>query len=285
MVCTMKCLKTFVLLMMADALVSAMSNCTSDANTPHSRKKRLIFITSERRLTLPPETLLVLTPTLSIPVARNLPTGYHASMTISIPFKIAFDDLGLTSEENPWGLWPAFFRRRRDTYSLPGINWAGGDREMLYQVAEDALHNMGLDGKACLLRAICEVFQLPLTNHGFFGEVLELFLSASRAPHAEKRLEEYARAERVGRSSGECFEYHEACQWSLFTNPGQLHWDDEEIEDAGVAGQCSKSPSSTENTSKKEAFFEIPRSPKPGSKKPTGMSTKKHTTENRSGFM
>ncbi|XP_066945033.1 uncharacterized protein [Macrobrachium rosenbergii] len=273
MLSTMKCLKTLVLLLMADALVSAMSNCTSDANTPHSRKKRLIFITSERRLTLPPETLLVLTPTLSIPVARNLPTGYHASMTISIPFKIAFDDLGLTSEENPWGLWPAFFRRRRDTTSLPGINWAGGDREMLYQVVEDALHNMGLDGKACLLRAICEVFQLPLINHGFFGEVLELFLSASRAPHANKRLEEYSRAERIGRSSGECFEYHEACQWSLFTNPGQLHWEDEDIDDEGVVGQCPKS-ASYEQTSKKEAFFEIPHTPSKTNVKKTTAITK-----------
>ncbi|XP_064083293.1 uncharacterized protein LOC135199314 [Macrobrachium nipponense] len=273
MLSTMKCLKTLVLLLMADALVSAMSNCTSDANTPHSRKKRLIFITSERRLTLPPETLLVLTPTLSIPVARNLPTGYHASMTISIPFKIAFDDLGLTSEENPWGLWPAFFRRRRDTTSLPGINWAGGDREMLYQVVEDALHNMGLDGKACLLRAICEVFQLPLINHGFFGEVLELFLSASRAPHADKRLDEYSRAERIGRSSGECFEYHEACQWSLFTNPGQLHWEDEDIADEGVVGQCSKS-ASYEQTNKKDAFFEIPHSPSKTNAKKTTAITK-----------
>ncbi|XP_068212345.1 uncharacterized protein [Palaemon carinicauda] len=285
MVCTMKCLKTFVLLIMVDALASAMSNCTSDGNTPHSRKKRLIFLTSERRLTLPPTTLLVLTPTLNLPVARNLPTGYGASMTISIPFKISFDDLGVTSEENPWGLWPAFFRKRRDTQSLPGINWAGGDREMLYQIAEEALHNMGLDGKACLLRAICEVFQLPLTNHGFFGEVLELFLSASRAPHADKRLEEYTRAERIGRSSGECFEYHEACQWSLFTNPGQLHWNDEETEDGGDASQCSKSPSSTEKSSKKETFFEIPQSPKPDVKKHRVMATKKHTTGNQLGFM
>lgn len=53
----------------------------------HSRVKRVIYLTSERRLTLPPETVLVLTPTLSLPFARNLPTGYGASMTISIPFK------------------------------------------------------------------------------------------------------------------------------------------------------------------------------------------------------
>ncbi|KAK8728696.1 hypothetical protein OTU49_009099 [Cherax quadricarinatus] len=52
-----------------------------------SRKKRLIFLTSDRRLALPPTTALILTPTLSLPLGRNLPLGYGASMTISIPFK------------------------------------------------------------------------------------------------------------------------------------------------------------------------------------------------------
>ncbi|XP_042887862.1 uncharacterized protein LOC122263492 [Penaeus japonicus] len=205
-------------------------------NTARSRSKRLVYYTSERRLSLPPETLVVLTPTLSLPFARNLPTGYDAAMTISIPFEIVFDDLGLTSEENPWGLWPDFgsVRKKRDNFTpLPGVNWAGGDREMMYQIVEDSLSNMGLNGSACLLRAICEMFQFPLEMHGFFGEVLELFFSASRSPHAEKRLSEYTRAERVGRSSGDCLEYHSACSLSLFTNPGQTMWINIDPKEAG----------------------------------------------------
>lgn len=59
----------------------------SSSSQAHSRKKRLIYYTSERRLTLPPGSVLVLTPTLSLPFMRNLPVGYGASMTISIPFK------------------------------------------------------------------------------------------------------------------------------------------------------------------------------------------------------
>ncbi|XP_063605400.1 uncharacterized protein LOC134780557 [Penaeus indicus] len=196
-------------------------------STAHSRPKRLVYFTSERRLRLPPETLLVFTPTLSLPAGRNLPIGYAASMTISIPFEIRFDDLGLTSEENPFGLWPKLgpFRKKRDSSApLSGINWAGGDREMIYQVIEDTLSNMGMNGTACLLRTICEMFQFPLEKHGFFGEFLELLFSASRSPHAEKRLPEYTRAERVGRASGDCFEYQTHCPRSLFTNPGQTMW-------------------------------------------------------------
>lgn len=48
-------------------------------------------------------------------------------------------------------------------------------REMMYQVVEDSLDNIGMEGKACLLRAICEMFQVPLVNHGFFGEIIEMF--------------------------------------------------------------------------------------------------------------
>ncbi|XP_069983139.1 uncharacterized protein [Penaeus vannamei] len=95
---------------------------------------------------------------------------------------------------------------------------------MMYHVVEETLSNMGMNGSACLLRAVCEMFQFPLKSHGFFGEVLELFFSVSRSPHAERRLGEYTRAERVGRSSGDCLEYHAHCPLSLFTNPGQTMW-------------------------------------------------------------
>lgn len=45
----------------------------------------------------------------------------------------------------------------------------------MYKVVEESLQSVGLDGKACLLRAICEMFEIPLPNHGFIGELLDLF--------------------------------------------------------------------------------------------------------------
>ena len=50
-------------------------------------------------------------------------------------------------------------------------------RVLLYQAVEDLLFKFGLEGKACLLRAICEMHESPLIGYGFFGEVLELFLT------------------------------------------------------------------------------------------------------------
>ncbi|XP_045138086.1 uncharacterized protein LOC123520158 [Portunus trituberculatus] len=218
----------FMVLATLSANCSAANNCT---NKPQSRQKRLIMFTSDRRFAFPPATVMLVTPTLSLPFGRNLPTGYGSSLTISVPFKVSFDDLGLTSPENPFGIFPDFlFARKKRDADLPGINWAGGDREMMYQVVEDSLHNLGLDGQACLLRAICEMFQTPLVNHGFVGEMLELFFSVSRAPHAEKRLGDYLKAERAGRSTGDCSAYHLTCPQSLFTAPQPLKHTEENMD-------------------------------------------------------
>lgn len=51
----------------------------------------------------------------------------------------------------------------------------GGERVLLYTIIEDFLSNFGLDGKACLLRAICEVHAHPMKNFGLIGEMMKLF--------------------------------------------------------------------------------------------------------------
>ncbi|KAK7078827.1 hypothetical protein SK128_002626, partial [Halocaridina rubra] len=89
--------------------------------------------------------------------------------------------------------------------------------ELVYHIMENNLSNLGMNGKACLLRAICEMFQMPLDQrYGIIGEVLELMLSASKAPHADIRLKEYVEAERIGKTTGECHQYIDHCSHSLF---------------------------------------------------------------------
>lgn len=38
-------------------------------------------------------------------------------------------------------------------------------------------HRFGVDGKACLLRAVCEVAESPLRDDGLLGEVLNILLT------------------------------------------------------------------------------------------------------------
>lgn len=51
----------------------------------------------------------------------------------------------------------------------------GGERALLYIALEELLENFGMNGRACLLRAICEVHAHPMTNFGLIGEMLKLF--------------------------------------------------------------------------------------------------------------
>lgn len=55
------------------------------SDEPHSRKKRLIWITDDGRLALPPGTVLSITPTLSLPLVRYPPDGFLSNITMSFP--------------------------------------------------------------------------------------------------------------------------------------------------------------------------------------------------------
>lgn len=50
------------------------------------RQKRLVWITNDGRLALPPGTLLTITPTISLPFVRYPPDGFLSNMSISLPF-------------------------------------------------------------------------------------------------------------------------------------------------------------------------------------------------------
>lgn len=68
-------------------------------------------------------------------------------------------------------------RFKRDVMDFPKQFFRGGERALLYVMAEDLLSNLGMNGKACLLRAICEVQGHPLSNFGLVGEMLRLFFT------------------------------------------------------------------------------------------------------------
>jgi len=76
------------------------------AQLPHHREKRFLFMTDEKRIVMPPGSQLVLTPTLALPFLRYPPDGLDANMTISTPFTLSFDKMGVTDNQNPFGLVP-----------------------------------------------------------------------------------------------------------------------------------------------------------------------------------
>lgn len=57
----------------------------SDSKQYHSRRKRLVWITEDGRLALPPGTALTFTPTISMPLVRHPPEGFFSNVSISFP--------------------------------------------------------------------------------------------------------------------------------------------------------------------------------------------------------
>ncbi|XP_043463111.1 uncharacterized protein LOC122499095 [Leptopilina heterotoma] len=221
--------------------LTTLRNCYSSETEQkeHHRQKRLLWITNDGRIALPPGTIMTITPTLALPFVRYPPSGFLSNMTISLPFTIDFDKLGLTDNENPYGALPTVFDRamksrqagrmmadfiatfikrrfhKREALQVPKNAFHGGERALLYGTAEDMLSTLGLDGKACLLRAICEVQGHPFDNFGLVGEMLKLFFTASKSPFASI-LHEYVEAENRGKIDGECWPYFKDCPKSLF---------------------------------------------------------------------
>lgn len=92
---------------------------------------------------------------------------YCLNLNIRIPFFIYNNDFSFYNNNND------YFFINYDIYLLY--------RAILFGVVEDFLANFGMEGKPCLLRAICEVHAHPLTNFGLVGEMIKLFFSL--VPH------------------------------------------------------------------------------------------------------
>ena len=80
----------------------------------------------------------------------------------------------------------------------------------------------GMEGKACLLRAICEANATPDHNDGLLGDAVNLLLSASHAlkhggEEADEEYKEYLAAEARGHLSGDCSKFESDCPITFFS--------------------------------------------------------------------
>lgn len=86
----------------ANKKVTKVSNDekVSEEDKPHSRQKRLVWVTDDGRLALPPGTSLTISPTLALPFVRYPPDGFFSNISISLPLTSRFweTDCPLLSE-------------------------------------------------------------------------------------------------------------------------------------------------------------------------------------------
>ncbi|EDW97668.1 uncharacterized protein LOC6537400 [Drosophila yakuba] len=80
-------------------------------------------------------------------------------------------------------------------------------RWIIYRGIEMVIENMGLPGRSCLLRLICEHAALPLNHEsGLLGEIMDIVLrpSSSVDQLAQSSDREYHTSEHFGKRGGDC---------------------------------------------------------------------------------
>merc|ERR1740128_507108 len=88
-------------------------------------------------------------------------------------------------------------------------------RKGLFNTIEKYLSRIGgVDGHACLKRAICEVAAIPHHDDGILGDAMNLMLKVDDTEIEENP--EFADAQQVGQAKQDCVKFHASCPMSVF---------------------------------------------------------------------
>ncbi|KAM7284662.1 hypothetical protein ISCGN_001756 [Ixodes scapularis] len=163
---------------------------SSEASFPENVKDRV-------RALLPPlELSLEMIPTLKTVFVSDGPLS--AKLGVGFPFEL---QLFFDGEKQR-------LRKTRDTNQ---------DRKLLFWALEHGLGKLGLDGRACVLRAVCEAADHPFREAGLFGEVLHVLLQIPESGYNGTTLKAYYEAGKVGRYEGKCHQRYASCPLSIFS--------------------------------------------------------------------
>lgn len=81
-------------------------------------------------------------------------------------------------------------------------------RKIAYDLVESTLNREGKNGRECMLRAICEVAESPLSHNGLVGEVLQLFFTPGQHEHIDQ---DYRFARQAGLNRVDCEKLFSDC--------------------------------------------------------------------------
>merc|ERR1711971_1230034 len=99
-------------------------------------------------------------------------------------------------------------------YISQGRKFANQQMDM-YDWAGDLLSNtLGMDGKACVQRLICELAEVPVNDRSFMGEILHRIIDPRRDGRDDE-TNDYTLAEDQGRYFGGCFEKYGKCPLTI----------------------------------------------------------------------
>uniref|UniRef100_A0A182MTE3 Uncharacterized protein n=1 Tax=Anopheles culicifacies TaxID=139723 RepID=A0A182MTE3_9DIPT len=121
----------------------------------------------------------------------NLQANYRIPATIIYPHPDSvFKNRGL--ERTVAVRWPEIDQSRRQLYAL----------------LEQAMSRWGRNGRACLLRAVCEVAETPLKHNGLIGEIIDVIFTPVPSDPLDP---DYLVAQSQGQQGRDCTELYPTC--------------------------------------------------------------------------
>ncbi|XP_042894231.1 uncharacterized protein LOC122268052 [Penaeus japonicus] len=94
-----------------------------------------------------------------------------------------------------------------------GSRSLGEDQLNIFRSIEDSLASLGVDGRSCLLRLICELQGNAFGRYTVVGELLTLLFTPKRGMN--DFLHDYIEAEDAGREGSDCTSRYHTCPFSF----------------------------------------------------------------------
>ncbi|XP_058816475.1 uncharacterized protein LOC131679748 [Topomyia yanbarensis] len=177
------------LLLVLIVIECSTANCTESATTVHSRLKRWITF-------YPNGGTAKLVMGCIVPIKfhhklfRQINMIYNFQANYNIPANI---------------IWPV----PSNIFKVRGNNdYVDQSRGQLYRLLEKMIDELGSNGRECVLRAICEVAEAPLSDNGMIGEIIDVVFT----PYDSDEIDEaYRQAKANGSNGADCVQLYRDC--------------------------------------------------------------------------
>uniref|UniRef100_A0A182VYI9 Uncharacterized protein n=1 Tax=Anopheles minimus TaxID=112268 RepID=A0A182VYI9_9DIPT len=135
------------------------------------------------------------------PLPRVIVNTYNLQASYRIPASIIYPH-------------PESVFKNRDldpTAAVPSsVRWPEIDqsRRQLFALLEHGMSRWGRNGRACLLRAVCEVAETPLKHNGLIGEIIDVIFTPTPSDPLDP---DYLVAQSQGQQGRDCTDLYSAC--------------------------------------------------------------------------
>uniref|UniRef100_A0A182NDV5 Uncharacterized protein n=1 Tax=Anopheles dirus TaxID=7168 RepID=A0A182NDV5_9DIPT len=131
------------------------------------------------------------------PLLRVIVNTYNLQANYRIPADIIYP------QPESW------FKNRALGPTVPGVGpTSDRSRRQFFDLLEQGMARWDRNGRACLLRAVCEVAETPLKHNGLIGEIIDVIFTPTPSDPLDP---DYQQAQLYGQQGSNCTEIYPSC--------------------------------------------------------------------------